>query len=216
MRSKNAISARLGRTTGAAAQGGPAAAAAAAAAAEAKQQQAVAAPIAGGTGGGGGRGALSLPSRSALFFGGVVRGSRGLGGGSSGGGGGSGGDPVAAAAGTHGGSGGAAGGKENGGGGAGADMVYPALSRLSAPRGEPLCCKRLAQMPLSQVVVVRAGVVTLCGEGLLKLWARPSMPPPLPPLAASGPESASNKVRERGSEGARKGRTIRAAVLDRW
>ena len=75
--------------------------------------------------------------------------------------------------------------------------MYPALSRQSTPRGEPLCCKQLAQMPLSQVMIVRAGVVTLCAEGLLKLWARPSMPPPLP---AGGTRLARKKVR-----GAREG-----------
>lgn len=75
------------------------------------------------------------------------------------------------------------------------DLVYPALSRQSTPRGEPLCCKQLAQMPLSQVMVVRAGVVTLCSEGLLKLWARPSMPPPLPPpLPGGGTRLARKKV----------------------
>lgn len=76
-------------------------------------------------------------------------------------------------------------------------MVYPALSRQSAPRGEPLCCKRLAQMPLSQVAVVRAGVVTLCAEGLLKLWARPSVPPP---LATDGTSAPRKKVHERRKE----------------
>lgn len=69
-------------------------------------------------------------------------------------------------------------------GGRGDSAVFPALCRQSAPRGEPLCCKQLAQVPLSRVVVVRSGVVTLCAEGLLKLWARPTVPPPLLPPGA--------------------------------
>lgn len=123
-----------------------------------------------------------------------MRGSRASGGGSA--------DPAAA------GNGGnrAAVGKENAG--RGVDLVYPALSRRSTPRGEPLCCKQLAQMPLSQVVVVRAGVVTLCAEGLLKLWARPSMPPPLPPLPVGGTRLARKKVRG-GGRGAQTTRPVR-------
>lgn len=69
-------------------------------------------------------------------------------------------------------------------GGGHVDLVSPPLCRQSVPRAEPLCCKKLANYPLSQVTVVRGGVVTLCSEGLLKLWARPTVPPPLPPLGA--------------------------------
>lgn len=62
------------------------------------------------------------------------------------------------------------------------DVISPPLRRKDVARAEPLCCKRLAQQPLSQVAVVRAGVVTLCSEGLLKMWLRPSLAPPLAPL----------------------------------
>lgn len=189
-RSKNAITSRLGRSASStvvqeaavAATASTAAAAAEVAATPAPDaKQAAVAPIAGSTGGGG-RGPLSLPSRGVLFFGGVVRGGRAS----------SGASVDLAAAGNDG--SGVAGGKENGG--RAGDLVYPALSRQSTPRGEPLCCKQLAQMPLSQVMVVRAGVVTLCAEGLLKLWARPSMPPPLPPLPVGGTRLTRKKVRE--------------------
>lgn len=83
------------------------------------------------------------------------------------------------------------------------DLVSPPLCRQSVPRAEPLCCKKLANYPLSQVTVVRAGVVTLCAEGLLKLWARPTVPPSLPPLGAENlngqlPSSApKEKVRKK-------------------
>lgn len=63
-----------------------------------------------------------------------------------------------------------------------AGLILRGLSRQLVPKGEPLCWKRLSDVPLSQVMVVRAGVVTLCAEGLIKLWARPSVPPPLPPM----------------------------------
>lgn len=85
------------------------------------------------------------------------------------------------------------------------DPVSSALCRQSVPRGEPLCCKRLAHVPLSQVKVVRAGVVTLCAEGLLKLWARPTVPPPLPPLGADlqhqNPASFASRAKVRGKGG---------------
>lgn len=113
-------------------------------------------------------------------------------------------DPAATGTAGTGGSGAAGGGKENGG--KGAELVYPALNRQSTPKGEPLCCKQLAQMPLCQVMVVRAGVVTLCAEGLLKLWARPSTPPPLPPLPEGGTCLARKKVRE-----GKGGRSVHAA-----
>lgn len=63
-----------------------------------------------------------------------------------------------------------------------AGLISPGLSRQLVPKGEPLCWKRLSDVPLSQVMIVRAGVVTLCSEGLIKLWARPSIPPPLSPM----------------------------------
>lgn len=63
-----------------------------------------------------------------------------------------------------------------------AALVAPPLKRKDVMKVEPLCCKQLAQQPLSQVAVVRGGIVTLCTEGLLKMWSRPRVPPPLPPL----------------------------------
>lgn len=62
------------------------------------------------------------------------------------------------------------------------DVIAPPLQRKDVAKAEPLCCKMLAQQPLNQVAMVRGGVVTLCAEGLLKMWARPNVPPPLPPL----------------------------------
>ncbi|CAM9916194.1 unnamed protein product, partial [Discosporangium mesarthrocarpum] len=58
----------------------------------------------------------------------------------------------------------------------------PPLRRQKVPRGEPLCCKKLTQLPLCEVAIVRGGIITLCGGGLLKYWVRPEAPPPLPPL----------------------------------
>lgn len=81
-----------------------------------------------------------------------------------------------------------------------AGVVFPALSRHAAPKGEPLCSKRLAQVPLSRVVVVRAGVVTLCAEGLIKLWARPTVAPPLPPLREDTEQGQSSETFFAGDE----------------
>lgn len=153
-----------------------------------------------------------MPSRGALFFGGAARGNRVASSGGNpaaagtGGGGrrGKGGGGAGAAQGEAAEGGGEGKGKENEGGGSGSGgvgYVYPALSRQSTPRGEPLCCKRLAQVPLSQVMVVRAGVVTLCAEGLLKLWARPTAPPPLPPLQMDGADFRREKVKAVGGTG---------------
>lgn len=145
---------------------------------------------------GGGRRPLTLPSRGVSFIGGVVR--RDFGGrlGVTAAGG------VTVAVGGGGAAGGGKRGKNAGGLGgvvgsvvseenmkdvagrrsSDAGLISRGLSRQSVPKGEPLCWKRLSDVPLSQVMVVRAGVVTLCAEGLIKLWARPSIPPPLPPM----------------------------------
>lgn len=87
-------------------------------------------------------------------------------------------------------------------------LVFAVVKRQSVPRGEPLCCKRLTQVPLSQVSVVRAGIVTLCAEGLLRLWARPIVPAPLGEdrLQREGEDdstagSSRNKVSEMGGGG---------------
>lgn len=139
----------------------------------------------GGGGGVNGDAASSVPGGGSSALGGLA-----LGGGKRGKSAAAGG---AESVGSGGGGGSSSGGGGSGGGGKGAEhgngggvvevaVGFPALSRQAAPRGEPLCCKRLAQVPLSRVVVVRAGVVTLCAEGFLRLWARPTLAPALPPL----------------------------------
>ena len=129
----------------------------------------------GGGGGVNGDAMPGVPGGGGSAFGGGKRGKGAAGGAESAGSGGGGGSS---------GGGGGGGGRAELGNGAGiveAGVVFTALSRQAAPKGEPLCSKRLAQVPLSRVVVVRAGVVTLCAEGLIKLWARPTVAPPLPP-----------------------------------
>jgi hypothetical protein len=51
------------------------------------------------------------------------------------------------------------------------------MKRHATPRGEPLYCKQLVPLPLCKVACIRTGFVTLCEEGLLKLWQRPFVPP---------------------------------------
>lgn len=171
-------------------------------------------------GSGGGRRPLSKPSRGVAFFSGYGRkdvggeapgGAAGAGGVPSGGIGGRGGlnkrgfRSINNSSNSMGGGDGAVGvaleeetderGRQRGGH---TDLVSPPLCRQSVTRAEPLCCKKLASSPLSQVTVVRSGVVTLCSEGLLKLWARPRVPPPLPPLGADSLHRHSPSFASRG------------------
>lgn len=156
-------------------------------------------------GGGGGRRPMSFPGRGSLFFGGVGRKEFRGGAAATGGGGGkrgTGNNGGAAAAGgaaaeEKGGEGGRDGGMEESGTGA-EDTVPLSLRRQFVPRGLPLCQKQLAQVPIGQVMVVRAGIVTLCADGLLKLWARPNVPPPLPPLGAVMQRETSASFASRG------------------
>ncbi|KAG5179246.1 hypothetical protein JKP88DRAFT_350032 [Tribonema minus] len=103
--------------------------------------------------------------------------------GRAGGGGGGGGGAVFAAA--FGGDAAMAEAGEGAGGTAPESKFNPPLKITETPTGTPLCCKQLARLPLTQVAVLRCGIVTLCEEGLLKVWQRPVIPPPQPPASYS-------------------------------